>query len=189
MATFTLALINNHEAGKLFFETYNIPYQVITRGENKGKLRVKVTRSLDGQAVLDARKELEYAGYGFLADHSNVFRDEDDRTVVTFSPYNAVPKVIDVPGYDVEVSDYSIYSYGTKTIVMMTILALQYPDSGKLSTDVPDVDTGIDWLVYLAQYSQQCQAQSRFGVRSRLDIVENTEIMAGPNQSFYCGTL
>ena len=88
MAAFTLALINNHEAGKLFFETYNIPYQVITRGENKGKLRVKATRSLDGQAVLDARKELEYAGYGFLADHSNVFRDEDDRTVVTFSPYN-----------------------------------------------------------------------------------------------------
>ena len=118
MATFTLALINNHEDGKLFFETYNIPYQVITRGENKGKLRVKATRSLDGQAVLDARKELEYAGYGFLADHSNVFRDEDDRTVVTFSPYYAVPNVIEVPVYDVEVSDYSIYSYWTKTIVM-----------------------------------------------------------------------
>ena len=71
----------------------------------------------------------------------------------------------------------------------MNILALQYPDSGKLSTDVPDVDTGIDWLVYLARYSQQCQAQSHFVVRSRLDIVENTEIMVGPNQSFYCGTL
>ena len=118
MATFTLALINNHEDGKLFFETYNIPYQVITRGENKGKLRVKAIRSSDRQAVLDARKELEYASYGFLSDHSNVFRNEDDRTVVTFSPYNAVPKVIEVPGYDVEVSDYSIYSYGTKTIVM-----------------------------------------------------------------------
>ena len=51
MATFTLALINDHEAGKLFFETYNIPYQVITRGENKGKLRMKATRSSDGQAV------------------------------------------------------------------------------------------------------------------------------------------
>ena len=79
---------------------------------------MKSTRSSDGQAVLDARKELEYAGYGFLADHSNVFRDEDDRTVVTFSPYDAVPKGIDVPGYDVEVSDYSIYSYGTKTILI-----------------------------------------------------------------------
>ena len=71
----------------------------------------------------------------------------------------------------------------------MNILALQYPDSGKLSTDVLDVDTGIDWLVYPARYSQQCQAQSHFVVRSRLDIVENTEIMVGPNQSFYCGTL
>ena len=71
----------------------------------------------------------------------------------------------------------------------MNILAYQYLDSGKLSTDVPDMDTGIDWFVYFAQYSQQCQAQSHFVVRSRLDIVENTEIMAGPNQSFYCGTL
>ena len=71
----------------------------------------------------------------------------------------------------------------------MNILALQYRDSGKLSTDVPNVDTGVDWLVYLAQHSQQCQAQSHFVVRSRLDIVENTEVMAGPNQAFYCGTL
>lgn len=71
----------------------------------------------------------------------------------------------------------------------MNILALQYRDSGKMSTDVPDVDTGIDWLVYRAQHSQQCQAQSHFVVRSRLDTVENTEIMAGPNQAFYCGTL
>lgn len=118
MTTFKLALINNHAEGKRFFETFNIPYQVITRSENKGKLRMQATRSSDGQAVLDARKELEYAGYGSLADHSNVFRDKEDRTVITFSPYNAVPKVIDVPGYDVEVSDYSIYSCGTKTIVM-----------------------------------------------------------------------
>ena len=72
---------------------------------------------------------------------------------------------------------------------ILNILALQYPDSGKLSTDVLDVDTGIDWLVYPARYSQQCQAQSHFVVRSRLDIVENTEIMAGPNPAFYCGTL
>ena len=74
-------------------------------------------------------------------------------------------------------------------MVLLNILALQYPDSGKLSTDVLDVDTGIDWLVYPARYSQQCQAQSHFVVRSRLDIVENTEIMVGPNQSFYRGTL
>ena len=66
MAAFTLALINNHEAGKLFFETYNNPYQVITRGETKGKLTDKATRSLDGQAELDARTEQADAGYGCL---------------------------------------------------------------------------------------------------------------------------
>ena len=76
-----------------------------------------------------------------------------------------------------------------EAVCQVNILALQYPDSGKLSTDVLDVDTGIDWLVYPARYSQQCQAQSHFVVRSRLDIVENTEIMVGPNQSFYRGTL
>lgn len=70
----------------------------------------------------------------------------------------------------------------------VNILALQYRDSRKLSTDVPDVDTGIDWLVYLARYSQQCQAQSHFVVRSKLDIVENAEIMTGPIKHF-CGTL
>ena len=41
MAIYTLALINNHEDGKIFFDTYNILYQVITRGTNSGKLRVK----------------------------------------------------------------------------------------------------------------------------------------------------
>ena len=32
MATYTLVLINNDEDGKIFFDTYHIPYQVITRG-------------------------------------------------------------------------------------------------------------------------------------------------------------
>ena len=47
MATYTLALINNHEDGKIFFDTYNIPYQVITKGTNAGKLRVRQPRSYD----------------------------------------------------------------------------------------------------------------------------------------------
>ena len=90
---------------------------------------------------------------------------------------------------DNRIFDLRVIGSASVRPALVNILALQYRDSGKLSTDVPDVDTGIDWLVYLAQYSQQCQAQSHFVVRSRLDIVENTEIMAGPNQAFYCGTL
>lgn len=89
MATYTLALINNHEDGKLFFDTYNIPYQVITRGINAGKLRVKQPRAYDSSKVLEVRRLLTEQGYGILCDHSNVFRDEDDRTVVTFDCVNS----------------------------------------------------------------------------------------------------
>lgn len=107
MASYMIAPINNYEDGKLFFDTYtyNIPYQVIIRGENKGKLRVKKIRLSDGDAVLKARKDLEYVGYRALCDHSNVFRDEDDRPVITFSPYHDVIGTINLPGYEVKVSD------------------------------------------------------------------------------------
>lgn len=48
MATFILVLIKNCGDEKQFFETYNIAYQVITRGEDKRKFRVKATCSSDG---------------------------------------------------------------------------------------------------------------------------------------------
>ena len=122
MATYTLALFNNHEPGKLFFDTCHIPYQVITRGANTGKLRVKQPRSYDSSKVLEVRRQLKEQGYGILCDHSNVFRDEDDRTVVTFSPYHDISSdvagEIFLPGYDVEISNLSIYGYGTKTVVI-----------------------------------------------------------------------
>ena len=76
-----------------------------------------------------------------------------------------------IPVTAVTANGTSLCEIGSRSwLTSMNILALQYPDSGKLSTDVPDVDTGIDWLVYLARYSQQCQAQSHFVVLSRLDI-------------------
>ena len=122
METYTLALINNHEDGKIFFDIYNIPYQVITRGISAGKLRVKQPRSYDSSDVLEVRRLLTEQGYGILCDHSNVFRDENDRIVVTFSPYHDIsPDIAEeifLPVYDVEVSDLSIYGYGTKTVVI-----------------------------------------------------------------------
>lgn len=38
--------------------------------------------------------------------------------MVTFSPCHEIDEAVEVPGYDVEISDYSIYSYGTKTVVI-----------------------------------------------------------------------
>lgn len=122
MATYTLAFINNHEDRKLFFDTCNIPYQVITKGVNTGKLRIKQPRSYDRSKVLEVRRLLTEQGYGILCDHSNVYHDEDDRTVITFSPYHDISPdftgEIYLPGYNVEISDLSIYGYGTKTVVI-----------------------------------------------------------------------
>lgn len=74
------------------------------------------------QKKLVIRRLLTEQGYGILCDHSNVFRDEDDRTVVTFSPYHDISSdvagEIFLPGYDVEISNLSIYGYGTKTVVI-----------------------------------------------------------------------
>lgn len=72
---------------------------------------------------------------------------------------------------------------------ILNILAKQYRDSGIMSTDVPDEDTGIDRLGCFPQNLHQCQAQSRFEVHSRLDIVVDSEIIDAANQAFYCGTL
>ena len=68
------------------------------------------------------------------------------------------------------------------------ILVRRYRNSGIMSTDVPDVDTGIDWLSCFPQNSRQCQAQSRFAVHSRLDFVANSETMGASNQTFYSST-
>lgn len=76
-----------------------------------------------------------------------------------------------------------------KVKILLNILAKQYRDSGIMSTDVPDEDTGIDRLGCFPQNLHQCQAQSRFAVHSRLDIVVDSEIIDAANQAFYCGTL
>ena len=68
MVIYTLALINNHQDGKLFFDTYNIPYQVITRGINAGKLCVKQPRSYDGSKVLEVCRLLTEQSCGILCD-------------------------------------------------------------------------------------------------------------------------
>ena len=63
-----------------------------------------------------------------------MFRDEDDRTVVTFSPYHDIsPDIAEeiyLPGYDVEVSDLSIYGYGTKTVVIRAMWENDRQESG-----------------------------------------------------------
>lgn len=41
------AYVNDYAVAKLFFDEFNIPYEIVTRGENKGTLRVKPIREKD----------------------------------------------------------------------------------------------------------------------------------------------
>lgn len=111
-----LANVNDHEAAKRFFDEFDIPYEVISRGENKGKLRVRPVRERDREKIYKAKGMLEQYGLEVVCDHSNVFRDRKDNAVVTFSPYNIsyLPAGIDW----LEMSGSSIYGMGTKTYVV-----------------------------------------------------------------------
>ena len=112
-----LANVNNYAQAKLLFDEYNIPYEIITRGQNKGKLRVKPLRNTDRFNLIETKTRLENAGFDYIVDHSNCFRDADDNTICTFSPYTLeeVPEGITW----IKMSDYSIYGMGTKTIVVI----------------------------------------------------------------------
>ena len=60
---------------------------------------------------------LKDAGLGRIVDHKNCFRDANDNTVCTFSPYTAdrVPEGITW----LRMSEYSIYGMCTKTFVVI----------------------------------------------------------------------
>ena len=112
-----LANVNHYAQVKLLFDEYNIPYEIITRGQNKGKLRVKPLRNTDRFNLIETESRLKNAGFGNIVDHSNCFRDADDNTVCTFNPYtmDRVPEGITW----IKMSDYSIYGMCTKTFVVI----------------------------------------------------------------------
>ena len=110
------ARVNNCEAAKLFFADYNIPYEEITEGKDKGTLLVKAMDSEDQYQVLNAQKRLERSHLHVVTDHPNAFLDEDENVIVTFSPYDIDALPPRRPW--LEMSDHSIYGNDTKTFVV-----------------------------------------------------------------------
>ncbi|MEE0954207.1 MAG: hypothetical protein U0L49_00155 [Eubacterium sp.] len=124
-------MINQPEEGVALFHELadfgiNISYTVVSRGENKGKIHVRKTRNKDSEAYLDVEKLLRRRSRGTYLDHTYYFRTDDDRTVVTMSPYIDLSELTkDMPkngkphklgDYCIWVSTHSIYGNGTPTI-------------------------------------------------------------------------
>ena len=118
-AKMVLANVNDQEESRHFFNEYDIPFQITKRGENKGKLRILPVRDKDRRMLADVKSVLKNEDYGWAIDHTNIFRDYNDETVVTFSPYHDVRDFggIFLGGYEFTYSEYSIYGNGTATIV------------------------------------------------------------------------
>ena len=87
-------------------------------GENKGTLRVKTIHEKDRNNQVKATRQLKDAGFNDLVDHRSYFRDADDNTVCTFSPYTAKRLPENVPEW-LRMSEYSIYVMSTKTFVVV----------------------------------------------------------------------
>lgn len=111
-----LASVNDIKEAKLFFEEYDIPYKEIKRGKDKGKLRVLPLRTVDHERTDEVYKKLRRSRVSEIIDHENVFRDRNDNTIVTFSPYDVTERPKNRPW--LEMSEHSIYGYGTKTFVI-----------------------------------------------------------------------
>lgn len=118
-AKMVLADVNQQEEARHFFNEYDIPFKITASGQNKGKLRVLPLRSKDRKMLIDVKNILKANGFDWAIDHSNVFRDDQDRTVVTFSPYQDVRQLggIMIGGFEFTYSEHSIYGLGTDTVV------------------------------------------------------------------------
>ena len=105
----------------LFCEHYHIPYKVITRGPNKGAVRLRPIRDKDREVFYEAQRAFRAAGYEDMIDHGACYRDDQDRAVVTFSPYWITKPLPDrIVDFTVEISPHPAY-FVANTIVMRRI--------------------------------------------------------------------
>ncbi|MCC6095183.1 MAG: hypothetical protein LIV24_09245, partial [Eubacterium sp.] len=124
-------IINSPEEGVALFHELadlgiNISYSVVTKGENKGMIRVRKSRIKDGEFCMELEKYLRRRGRAAYLDHVYYFRTDDDRTLVTMSPYMELEELKqDLPkngkphklgAYSIWVSTHSIYGNRTPTI-------------------------------------------------------------------------
>ena len=107
------AYVNIPEQAILFFDEYNIPYEVT----KTGILKIKSLREKDFMNSLEAQRMLHNAGLDEINDHNNYFRDIADNTVVTFNPYHK-PRIPEGITW-LKTSEHNIYGMCTQTYVII----------------------------------------------------------------------
>ena len=107
-------VMNDPESARRFFAQYNIPYWE-EQTKNGIRFRVKAPREIDQERVLDLNARIRKARIpNALCDHEYVFRDAEDNTIVTYSPYD----IEDVKQPWIEKTEHNFYGFGTTTFVI-----------------------------------------------------------------------
>ncbi len=107
-------VVNDIAEARLFFAHYHIQYRE-EKTEDEFRIKVKAPRMIDHERTTDINARIRRSRVpNQLCDHEFVFRDEEDNTLVTYSPYD----VTDVKQTWIEKSPYNFYGFGTTTFVV-----------------------------------------------------------------------
>ena len=100
-------------AGALHGQMDNILYRE-EETEDGTKIQVKAPRAIDQERAYDLNQRLRRAHLYRMCDHEFVWRDKDDNTLVTFSPYD----VEEVKQTWIEKVEDNFYGHGTTTFII-----------------------------------------------------------------------
>ena len=109
----TAYVVNDVQQARLFCSHYNIPYRE-EETEDGTKIQVKVPRDIDQERAHDLNQRLRRTRLSRLCDHEFVWRDADDNTLVTYSPYD----VEEVRQTWIEKVEDNFYGHGSTTFII-----------------------------------------------------------------------
>lgn len=109
----TAYVVNDVPTARLFCSHYNIEYKE-EETEDGTKIQVKAPRAIDQERVHDLNQRLRRAHLYRMCDHEFVWRDKEDNTLVTYSPYD----VEEVKQTWIEKVEDNFYGHGTTTFII-----------------------------------------------------------------------
>lgn len=105
----TAYVVNDMDKARLFLAHYNILYR-----EENGKIIVLAPRDIDRERAYELNQRLQKARLACLCDHEFIWRDADDNTLVTYSPYD----VEEVKQPWIEKVKDNFYGFGSTTFII-----------------------------------------------------------------------
>lgn len=120
--------IHNINEGLSFCDRYGITCSVNTTSDGKEELVLLNPPDLSYNPKFKTVESIARKIDGFVIDHPNAFLNDQGHLIVTFSPYDgelreSEQKKLRRKGYDIQLCEFDLYGYGTKTYVMAELVS------------------------------------------------------------------